>query len=162
VKQMPGLKKKFLKYIDYRNVNLEDIITPKQKGNSAEMKAEIFSSSFIKNDKGKLVITDLPAESQIAPVFSIAVEDINNDSHPDMILCGNLLATQPDFGRYDASIGVILLGDGTGKWHPMDAMKSGLAIQGEIRDIQIVTDRQKKKKILFARNNESIRGYSVK
>ena len=32
VKQIPSLKKKFLKYRDYRNVRLEDIVTPQQKG----------------------------------------------------------------------------------------------------------------------------------
>jgi len=34
VKQLPSLKKKFLNYTDYRDVKLEDIVTPQQKGNS--------------------------------------------------------------------------------------------------------------------------------
>jgi enediyne biosynthesis protein E4 len=53
IKQLPGLKKKFLHYYDYRNVILEDIITPQQQGNSAEMRANMFSSVYLKNVKGK-------------------------------------------------------------------------------------------------------------
>ena len=161
VKQLPGLKKKFLRYSDYRDVNLEDIITPRQKGNSAEMHVDVFASSFLQNDKGKLVRTDLPAEAQMAPVFAISIEDFNNDSNSDLVLGGNLMATQPDFGPYDASIGLVIVGDGTGNWKSIDPMESGLVVSGEIRDIQVVNSIKNGKIVLVSRNNQSIVGYKI-
>ncbi|CAN5369276.1 VCBS repeat-containing protein [soil metagenome] len=161
VKQIPSLKKKFLKYSDYRDVNLEDIITPKQKGNSAQMHVDVFASSFIRNDRTRLVRADLADEAQMAPVYAISIEDIDKDSIPDLILGGNLRATQPDFGPYDASIGLILLGDGKNSWKPMDAMRSGFVIRGEVRDIQIIDRKKAGKIILVSRNNQSILGYKI-
>ncbi len=161
VKQIPSLKKKFLRYSDYRDVNLEDIITPKQKGNSAEMHVDVFASSFIRNDNGTLVRSNLPTEAQLAPVYAMSIEDINSDLKPDLILGGNLIATQPDFGPYDASIGLVMLGDGAGNWKSIDAMQSGLVIKGEIRDIQVVSGSKNQKIVLVSRNNQSIVGYKI-
>lgn len=161
IKQLPGLKKKFLRYSDYRDVNLEDIITPKQKGNSAEMRVDVFASSFIRNDKGKLVRTDLPAEAQMAPIFAISIEDFNNDSNSDLILGGNLMATQPDFGPYDASVGLVVLGDGTGNWKSIDPMQSGFVVKGEVRDIQIVRSIKNERIVIVSRNNECLVGYKI-
>jgi len=161
VKQLPGLKKKFLKYRDYRNVNLEDIVTPKQKGNSTEMHVDVFASSFIKNDRIRLIRTNLPDEAQMAPIYAMSFADISDDSNADVILGGNLIATQPDFGPYDASIGLLLLGDGKGGWKAQDAMKSGFVVQGEVRDIQVIKGQKNEKIILVSRNNQSVVGYKT-
>ncbi|MFM8740467.1 MAG: FG-GAP repeat domain-containing protein, partial [Cytophagales bacterium] len=101
VKQLPGLKKKFLKYSDYRNVVLEDIVTPQQKGNSAVMAVNTLSSVYLKNENGKFLISMLPPEAQITPIYSIAIDDVDNDGNDDLLLGGNLLAVQPDLGQYD-------------------------------------------------------------
>lgn len=161
IKQLPGLKKKFLRYKDYRNVNLEDIVTPQQKGNSARMQVEVLSSSYLRNDKGKLARVDLPAEAQLAPVFAIAMEDVNNDGFKDLIVGGNLDAVQPDFGRYDASIGLILLGDGKGNWKALDTQESGFLVKGETRHIRVVSNFKKEKIVLVSRNNQSMEGFKI-
>lgn len=161
IKQLPGLKKKFMRYKDYRNVNLEDIVTPQQKGNSARMQVEVLSSSYLRNDKGKLARVDLPAEAQLAPVYAIAMEDVNNDGFKDLIVGGNLDAVQPDFGRYDASIGLILLGDGKGNWKALDTQESGFLVKGETRHIRVVSNFKKEKIVLVSRNNQSMVGFKI-
>lgn len=161
IKQLPGLKKKFLRYTDYRNVNLEDIVTPQQKGNSARMQVEVLSSSYLRNDKGKLTRVDLPAEAQLAPVYAIAIEDVNGDGFKDLIMGGNLDAVQPDFGRYDASIGLILLGDGKGNWKVVDTQESGFLVKGETRHIGVISNFKNEKIILVSRNNQPIVGFKI-
>jgi enediyne biosynthesis protein E4 len=161
IKQLPGLKKKFLLYKDYRNVNLEDIVTPQQKGNSASMQVEVLSSSYLRNDKGKLTRIDLPAEAQLAPIYAIVIEDINKDGFKDLIMGGNLDAVQPDFGRYDASIGLIMFGDGRGNWKAVDAQESGFVVKGETRHIRVISNFKKEKIILVSRNNQSIAGFKI-
>ena len=161
IKQLPGLKKKFLRYSDYRNVRLEDIVTPQQKGNSTQMRVDIFESSYFTNEKAYLVRKNLPAEAQFAPIFAIAVDDINVDGKSDLIIGGNLYAVQPDFGRYDSSIGLVLLGDGHGNWTTLDAQTTGLAINGEIRSVEVVKNFKGEKNILFSRNNQSIKGLKI-
>ena len=142
-------------------MKLEDIITPLQKGNSAEMHVDVLATSYIRNDRGKLVRTDLPPEAQLAPVFGIVVEDFDNDSKLDLVLGGNLSATQPDFGPYDASIGLLVSGDGNGNWRSVDPMHSGLVMSGEVRDIKIVIGKGNEKIVLVSRNNQSIMGFRM-
>jgi hypothetical protein len=125
------------------------------------MQVEVLSSSYLRNDKGKLARVDLPAEAQLAPVYAIAMEDVNNDGFKDLIVGGNLDAVQPDFGRYDASIGLILLGDGKGNWKALDTQESGFLVKGETRHIRVVSNFKKEKIVLVSRNNQSMVGFKI-
>jgi len=157
VKQIPSLKKKFLHYKDYRDVKLEDIITPLQKGNSALMKVEQLKSVVLRNDGDKFELIPLPGEAQYFPVYGIKSIDLNDDGIPDLLLTGNLSATQPDFGSYDAGVGLVLIGDGKGNFEPMRPDKSGFVTLGEGRDIAIMQEANSGKLIyLVSRNNQTL------
>jgi len=163
VKQIPSLKKKFLHYKDYRDVKLEDIITPLQKGNSALMKVEQFSSVFLKNDSGSFKLIPLPLEAQYFPIFGIKSTDLNNDGNYDVLLTGNLSATQPDFGSYDAGVGLVLLGDGKGNFKSMRPDQSGFITLGEGRDISIIKEANSGDLIyLVSRNNQTLLTFKKK
>ncbi|MEK6781481.1 MAG: VCBS repeat-containing protein [Bacteroidota bacterium] len=157
VKQIPSLKKKFLHYMDYRDVKLEDIITPLQKGNSALMKVEQLKSVFLRNDGDKFELIPLPMEAQYFPVYGIKSCDLNDDGIPDVLLTGNLSATQPDFGSYDAGVGLVLMGDGKGNFEPIRPDQSGFITLGEGRDIAIMKEADTGKLIyLVSRNNQTL------
>lgn len=157
VKQIPSLKKKFLHYKDYRDVKLEDIITPLQKGNSALMKVEEFRSVILEYDSGKFKLTPLPMEAQYFPVYGIKSTDLNGDGNLDVLLTGNLSATQPDFGSYDAGVGLILIGDGKGDFRSMSPNQSGFVTLGEGRDIAIIKEANSSAPIyLVSRNNQTL------
>lgn len=163
VKQIPSMKKKFLHYKDYRDVKLEDIITPLQKGNSALMKVEQFASVFLKNDSGSFKLIPLPMEAQYFPIYGIKSTDLNNDGHEDVLLTGNLNATQPDFGSYDAGVGLVLLGDGKGNLKPMRPDQSGFITLGEGRDIAIIKEANSGSPIyLVSRNNQTLLTFKKK
>jgi hypothetical protein len=51
----------------------------------------------------------------------------------DVLTAGNFYS--PDFmtGRYDASIGLLLTGDGKGNFTPVSAAQSGIHISGDAR-----------------------------
>ncbi len=154
VKQIPAFKKKFLRYKDYRDVKLEDIITPDQKGNSALMKVEELRSVFVRNDSGKFQVTALPVEAQYFPVYGIEIDDLNLDGNLDILLTGNLDATQPDFGSYDAGVGLVILGDGNANFMTMRPNESGFVTLGEGRDIAILKQANSNELLyLVARNN---------
>jgi enediyne biosynthesis protein E4 len=154
VKQLPGLKKKFLHYYDYRDVDLEDIITPAQKGNSALLVANTLTSVMAKNTGKGFVISPLPLEAQLFPIQAIAFDDANKDGFLDLLLAGNLMATQPDFGPYDAGLGLLLLGDGKGNWKVQTPSESGFVVKGEARDIQKINTLKREKNYIISRNND--------
>ena len=97
----------------------------------------------------------LPLDAQLAPVYAILVKDVNADGHLDLLLGGNLYGAKPEVGRYDASYGTYLQGNGKGDFSVVPASTSGFRLDGEIRDI-ISLKTKNKDLILVARNNDKI------
>jgi hypothetical protein len=156
VKQLPGMKKKFLRYRDYRDVKLEDIVTPEQKGNSALMIVDDFSSVYLENKDHTFVIKKLPFEAQLFPIFDMLADDVDEDGFTDLLIGGNLEASQPEIGPYDAGLGLFLKGNGKGQFDPMLPVESGFVVRGETREIGILKTTNKKKIYIIGRNNNSV------
>jgi len=137
VKQVPSLKKRFLRYDSYKNVTIEDIVAPAQLESFLHKEAFTFASSYIENiGNGKFAITQLPLESQIFPIYGICIDDLDGDGSLDLLVAGNLDAVQPDIGRFDGGYGLFLKGDGKGKFIPATSLASGFVVKGQARDIK--------------------------
>ena len=158
VKQIPALRRRFLKYANYGNVSLEDIVEPALQQKFIRKDVFTFASVYVENlGNGKFSVINLPPDGQLFPIFSFCVDDLNGDGNADVMAAGNLDATQPDFGRYDAGYGVILLGDGKGTFESITSQESGLIVKGQGRDIKSLLTAAKKKRFLIARNNDSVK-----
>ncbi|HTE30651.1 MAG TPA: VCBS repeat-containing protein [Chryseolinea sp.] len=156
VSQIPSLKKKYLKYATYKDQTITDIFTPEQLKNAAVLTAYDFSTSVLLNDgHGKLVLKALPTEAQFSPTYGIEIADYDGDSFLDVLLGGNLYRARPEVGRYDASYGTYLKGDGHGNFKAVSAEDSGMQMDGEVRDI-ITVATPAGELILAARNNDTI------
>jgi hypothetical protein len=155
IKQVPSLKRKFLKYESFRDVRLKDIL-PDDASKYTSKSAVKFASVYIENTgDGKFIVHDLPAEAQLFPILSFEIDDVNRDGYSDILAVGNKNAVQPDIGRLDAGYGLILLGDGKGKFTAIDQKQSGLFVPGEGRDIRSMM-ASGKKNYLVSRNNNSL------
>lgn len=158
VKQVPSLKRKFLKFDDYRNVSIDDIIPKELRDKFVKKDAYKFASVFLENKgDGTFSMTDLPTEAQLFPIFAICVDDVDGDGKKDLMTAGNLNAVQPEIGRYDAGYGVILNGDGKGAFNAMRPQASGFVVRGEGRDIKSLVTSGNKKLYVVSRNNDSIK-----
>ena len=58
------------------------------------------------------------------------VDDFDNDGNLDVCMNTNDFGTDPSNGRYDALNGLVLTGDGKGKFKPLTMMQSGIYIPG--------------------------------
>jgi hypothetical protein len=160
VKQIPGLKKKFLKYADFRNIRLEDIIPASDSGKCSALHAFEFQSMYFENNgPGEFLSKPLPTAAQMFPVFAFAVEDFNNDGDADILAVGNLYAAQPEFGRYDAGYGLMMIGDSKGNFKALTPQESGFLVRGEGRDIQVFQGVKDEMLVLVGMNNDSLRVY---
>jgi myo-inositol-hexaphosphate 3-phosphohydrolase len=106
-------------------------------------------------------LTPLSREAQFSPIYAISSGDYNKDGNPDMILAGNFSGTRIKFGDYDANKGLLLTGNGKGKFEVQSDMQSGFHINGEVRDIAEVTLSSGKNILVFALNNDSARLYGI-
>ncbi len=138
ISQLPFLKKKYLKYESYEDQTITDIFTPEQMKNALKLEAYVLENSILWNEKGKgLSLKALPVEAQLSPVYGIETGDFNNDQKTDILLGGNQYRVKPELGRYDASYGMFLSGDGE-RGFVAQPTSTGWRIDGEVRDILTV------------------------
>jgi len=155
VKQLPYLKKKYLKYSAYQDQTIFDLFTDEERKNMIALNAYDMESYVLINTGQSFERIALPAEAQFAPIYDMEILDVNKDGKKDLIVGGNLYGVKPETGRYDASIGLVLLGNGKGNFHALNDEKSGFDCQGEIRQILLI-NIAKKQKLMIVRNNDDV------
>jgi len=160
--QIPSLKKKYLKYDNYKDQTIQDIFTEEELKDAVKLEAFEFSTGIILNDgKGTFTFKSLPVEAQFSTMYAIEVFDYDQDGNLDILLGGNLYRVKPEAGRYDASYGVILKGNGSGEFKSVTSQNSGLSIDGEVRDFTRI-DIAGAKLLVVARNNDSMLFYKIR
>jgi len=159
VKQIPQLKKKYLSYSNYIDVTRETILTDNEKKKSLYKIATTFHSTYFENKGSSFEMHVLPIEAQTFPIFAIQPDDLNGDGHLDFLAIGNLFETQTDLGRYDGGNGIVMLGDGKGKFK--SSPQSGYFVPGAGRDIKILKDYKKRKIYLTSRNSQTVMSYQL-
>jgi hypothetical protein len=156
VNVLPSLKKKYLKYENYKEQTVEDIFTPEQLSSAIKLEAYTMESSVLLNNKnGTFTRKALPKEAQLSPMYGIAADDFDKDGNTDLLMGGNFYQSKPEVGIYDASYGVLLKGDGKGNFKALHPAQSGFFIKGAVRDITAIKS-EKKTLIVAARNHDKI------
>jgi hypothetical protein len=156
VSVLPYLKKKYLRYENYKEQTVEDIFTKEQLSKAIKLDAYNMQSTVFINDKnGTFTAKALPMQAQLSPMYGIAVADFDKDGNMDILMGGNFYESKPEVGIYDASYGVLLKGDGKGNFTPQTTQQSGVNIKGAVRDMLPVTVGRKQI-ILIAKNNDSV------
>ena len=159
----PEMIDKYPTFKSYRNQKIGDIFTPEQLKSALVDTAEEFRSvELLSEPDGKYKVIPLPARAQFSPVYAIAITDVNDDGHQDVILGGNQYEVKPQLGRYDASWGDVFLGDGKGHLHWAGYKKSGFRVRGQIRDLRVIDVRNGIRRILVAVNNDSLRVFKIR
>ncbi|GGZ86125.1 hypothetical protein GCM10007028_25540 [Algibacter mikhailovii] len=159
--QIPAIKYKFKNYESFANASLVDVYGEDNLKSGIHYKANTFSTVLIEN-KGndEWAIRDLPIETQLSSVNKILVNDYNKDGNLDIIIGGNLYASEVETTRNDASIGLYLEGKGNGAFNAIPSQKSGLYLDGDVKDMefmQIGSDLV----LVVARNNDTLKFIKV-
>jgi hypothetical protein len=159
VSQIPALKKKYLKYENYKDQTITDIFTTEELRDALKLDANELATSVLLNEgQGKFSLKPLPVQAQMSPVYGIGIADFDGDSSMDIVLGGNLYNVKPEVGRYDANYGVFLKGDGKGNFAYIPAKEIGLRFDGEVRDIISISTKEGDV-LLAARNNDAIMAF---
>ena len=152
--QMPHLKKENLKASDYAKRTIDELFA-KDVLSKTIVKEVNYSPSIIaiNEGNGKFSIKELPMNVQWSCVCGIVCEDVNQDQKMDILLAGNQYEMKPQYSRQDANYGNLLIGDGTMdfKWEPYKT--SGFFLRDEVRELGVISDRNGKKYLIAAVNN---------
>ena len=160
--QFPIIKKQNLKHEEYAEKSIQELF-PEDVIRSATVKQFTYSSSCVAINEGnnKFTIQKFPQMVQLSCVNAICVTDIDNNGIVDLVLGGNKFNFLPQFGRQDASYGHVLMGEKNDGFNWISPERSGLLVDGEIRDI-VPFSNGKNKFFLFLRNNDFPVKYELK
>ena len=92
-------------------------------------------------------------EAHISPIHGMLVRDINYDGNLDVICVANFYGADVRTGRYDASLGTCLIGNGRGDFDVLHSNESGLLNVGDARGLVSIVAEEGS--IVVALNNRS-------
>ncbi|MBK8505859.1 MAG: VCBS repeat-containing protein [Saprospiraceae bacterium] len=159
-RQLPNLRKNLPLYQDYARAQIHEILNASDLSNAYVRESAYMASAYLKNDgNGHFEFTALPIEAQLAPIFGILATDYNEDGLPDILLSGNSYASDAETGRYDASFGVLLLGQGDGTFQPLSSVESGYFVKGDSKGTALLTLADGNRLVLTAINSGSLQAH---
>ena len=160
--QVPSVKKQFLHYSDYAKAGYDELFKGKAMKNLQKFSCDETRTCYFENNgHGRFIKHPLPVEAQFAPVNAILCDDMNGDGKKDLLLAGNEYQTDVITGRYDASYGCFLKGNGNGKFTTIPPVLSGFILRGDVKDLSMIRLSDGEEIILAAVNNDSLKVFRV-
>ncbi|GAA0881006.1 VCBS repeat-containing protein [Algoriphagus jejuensis] len=132
--QSPMFRRKFERYKYYALSTEQSFFTEDEKKDVQILTGNYDRTVWVENlGNGKFEVHQLPVMAQIAPTNGIVTDDVNGDGFTDILLVGNDYGNEIFIGRLDASVGLLLLGDGKGGFVPSSPMESGFVVPGDAK-----------------------------
>ena len=158
--QSPKFRNKFSRYREYSMVTIDQVLTPEDLKDALILEANHMASSYIENlGGGKFSVKPLPLLAQVAPINGMVTTDVNGDGNLDVMLVGNDYGNEVFAGRYDASTGLVLLGDGKGSFEVLPSAQSGFYVAGDAKALVKLYRKNGAELFAASQNKDSIRVY---
>lgn len=159
--QIPRLEFKFPNYKSFASATLSDVYGREQLQSALHYRATTFASGYIENLDGEnFKFEKLPDLAQLSSLNSAIVDDMDEDGHLDVLIAGNLHASEVETPRNDAGIGLFLKGDGKGNFDEIPYRKSGFFAENDTKHIKVLRTKNGKM-ILVAANNAALKMFRV-
>ncbi len=160
--QLVSLKKQNLKASDYASRTIQELFSKEIIDNSIVKYGNTTQSVIaINNGNGQFDIKALPYQVQLSCVCDISCTDINNDGHLDLVMAGNNFEFKPQFSRLDANFGNVLLGNGNLEFIWQHYNTSGFFIRDEVKFLKQLKDKDGKRYLVVAINDNKPRIYAI-
>ena len=155
--QMAGMQRRFQSYADYAGAELEQTLTQAEREKAYTAESVTFETSYLENQgDGTFTRRALPLQAQFAPTYGMLPGDYNEDGWLDLLMVGNSYAPDVQTGRYDASVGTFLAGDGQGDFKAVVPTESGFFADGDAKGIAGVVLDPEQALVLVSQNNDSL------
>lgn len=161
IAQINGLGKKYPRYADYAAAPVQEIFGKKSLSDAWRRSCFYFKTACFIQENGRFSVKALPVLAQTAPVNAILCDDFNGDHYPDILLAGNSCSPNVSTGQYDAGNGLLLLGDGAGRFQPVGAGRSGFIVDGAGESLACIKLKSGKKRILAGVNDGQLRVFEL-
>lgn len=155
--QLLSIRKRYPTYQSYGKVTMNDLWNAKDKTGAVQLTATDMHTSYFENKgNGQFTIKPLPAEAQVAPIFGMLAEDVDEDGNLDIMMVGNDYGMEPYSGRHDAFNGLCLKGDGKGNFSAMPLKKAGFFVKGDAKGFATITTANNQQLFIVTQNQDSL------
>ena len=151
--QLVEVKKRFVKYADFAQADAKDIVGD-FRGADKLSAHEFRSGIYVNEGNMNFNFEEFPVQAQFSPINTIYLLDFDHDGWVDILSAGNFYEVNIQRGRYDADYGT-LLKNNSGEFSWVPNFRSGLALEGQIRNIRKIRIKSEDY-YLVARNNGPI------
>jgi hypothetical protein len=134
IEQIPRMKETYPTYESYAKERFDQVIPERfvTEEKATVLRATRLESSYLDNDgDGAFSIRALPDKAQWAPIYGMVAADVTHNDTLDLVAIGNSHSPHVATGRLDASIGLVLEGEGNGRFTPMPHTQSGFFVDGD-------------------------------
>jgi len=154
-RQEPSFKDRFPTNTDFAKAGLAQILPAEAMNDALTLNCNELHTCWFENlGGGKFRKHLLPLQAQFAPVNAILARDLDGDGKVDLVLAGNEYQAEVIGGRYDASYGLLLHGEGHGNFAPVPR---GIFIKGDVKDIKSIKNGKGGDLILVGINDQTMR-----
>ena len=156
---MPHLAERFATSEKFAKATLAEIYTPRclQQAERFEVNT-LASGCFLNDGAGRFQFVPLPRAAQLAPVFAIAVPEVDGDGVPDLFLGQNFFGPQKETGPMAGGVGVIARGQGDGSFVAVRPDLAGVVVPRDAKAVAAVDlDGDGWRDLCVATNNGSFR-----
>jgi enediyne biosynthesis protein E4 len=161
IDQIPAIKRKFETFTQYATTPFGKVFADADLKGAFVGNAYKLESVILINRRGRdFEMQDLPDIAQISTINDIILEDVNHDGAADIIAIGNMYAQETLYGRYDASVGTVLLGNNQFSWKALNPAESGMTADGDVRYIESLKTPSGKMTVISC-NNDKLQFYRL-
>ena len=128
----PSIHDRIVTFANYSKASVDQILGPAAT-RAVRVGATSFDHILLLNRGDHFEVHTLPELAQAAPASGIVVGDFDGDGHEDIFLAQNFFPTEIETPRFDAGVGLLLLGDGKGGFRPLGVRESGISTPGDQR-----------------------------
>ena len=130
---IPKIASEFPSHAAFSRTTVPEILKRQGVASAPWVGTSELSSMVFLNRGGRFEAVALPQDAQRAPVFSVAVGDLDGDGRQDLLCSQNFFGTASDLTREDGGYGLALRGRGDGTFEAWDPEVSGIRVFGEQR-----------------------------
>ncbi|NBA88677.1 RNA-binding protein [Emticicia sp. CRIBPO] len=160
-KQLNPTRARFVSYKDFAGATYDNLLAEEARKGALELEMNYTSSAYIENlGNGSFKITELPVYAQFSVVNGMLVKDLDQDGNLDVLISGNNYGNETSIGRYDASNGIFLKGDGKGNFTVKNY--SGFYAPGDAKALVSFYDGSGNMLIASAENRGKLRLFRTK
>ena len=152
--QMPFLKSKFESFHEFALADLNDMFDEDELDSALQLEVNTFASCVLLREGDGFTKIDLPNLAQLSLIRDALPMDLNDDGVLDLVTVGNLFDVEVETTRYDAGMGLVLLGNGDGTFNALPSGESGFRVKKDSRQMAIVETATGKKLVVVNNNDQ--------